>query len=546
MRLLKPDVIVITGDITDYGDSKSFELAAQHIERLRRAAGASQVICIPGNHDALCERAADIRKTLWGRLYLGVTSLFSRNVEVLSAEDTQWLSRDTAKAISAGDGPALLRNFERWREAAGFAAPDPSSPVYVEAGWGKVAFFLFNSTNDPGVMANEGRIGQKQFNTLNECLQNEESKKECDNALRVALLHHHPISAPYSRDAAYNRGYDWMADGPLFLQYMNRHNFHFILHGHQHEAFYCSVNYRPAGGALRIVAAGSATQGRDSMRGSFNLIDLLTPFHARLRRYDYTPTGFDAGNPSVDALLPVRPTDEVRVTRASDPETVEDWAMRGLVGAVYKLAYDLDAAHVYDELDFEVVVTKDELYKARYRRSGRVVGDDPSEGPVFIISGSPGRKLKQLNIVALDREGNKLGPPEVILDESNRKILRVRPRALIHPGESFDVTLCFEWQGTDSEPNHFDGLNLMYLNPDRARGGHVAHRLSYSVTLPREPVQPRVRAHGIKDFDPELEDERTQPVAGPGGETAYRYSFEIEKPQPVAYLILFEPPPDAE
>lgn len=546
-RTLKPDVIAVTGDITDYGDQKSFDLASDYLRKLQDAAGAQQLICIPGNHDTLFERAADIAASGRARrLLLRLAASVDRHVGVLAAGEQRHFSKNVREQLDKAEGHVLLANFESWRAAAEFAEVDPSTPVYAEAGWGKVAFFLFNSTNDPGLMANEGRIGQRQFNALNECLQNDETRKECENALRIALLHHHPISAPHSRDAAYNRGYDWMRDGPLFLQYMNRHNFHFVLHGHQHEAFYCSVNYRPGGAPLRIVAAGSAAQGHDPVSGSFNLVDLLTPFYARLRRFDYNATGFDPDGPAVDALLTVRPTDEVRVTDANKPETVEDWAMRGLVGAVYKLAYDLDAAHVYDELDFDVVVTKDELYKATYRRAGRVVGDAPSEGPVFIVSGSPGRKLKQLNVEAFDRDGKKLGFPEVLLDEPNRKILRVRPRALIDPGESFDVTLRFEWQGTDSEPNHFDGLNLMYLNPDRPRGAHVAHRLTYRVTLPREPVQPRVRAHGIKDFDPELEDEKTETVSEPGGATAYRYSFAIEKPRPVAYLIMFEPSPEQE
>ncbi|HEX5707329.1 MAG TPA: metallophosphoesterase [Pyrinomonadaceae bacterium] len=551
LRMLKPDVIVVTGDITDYGDEKSFALAAEYLAALKDAAGAERVICIPGNHDALFERAADIKKSWWGRRLLRATRHLDFHMSILDDGEEHHFSKEVGARIREGASPVLLANFESWRTAANFDAVDPSSPVYVDAGWGDVAFFLFNSTNDPGVMANEGRIGQAQFNQLNRCLQNSETMRRCASALRVALLHHHPISAPNARDTAVNRGYDWMKDGPLFLEYMNRHNFHFVLHGHQHEPFYCSINYRPAGSALRIVAAGSAMQGSDPRTGSFNLLDLLTPFQARLCRYDYSETGYEA-HPSVDALLPVRPLDEVRVTPVGSPETVDDWAMRGLVSGAYKAAYDLDAAHAYEELEYNVVVTKEELYRAEYRRRGRVVSREPSEGPVFIISGSPARKREQLELSATDNLTGKGITPFVLVDEPNRKVVRVRTRRQLEEGDTFDITLRFQWQATDSEPNHFDGLNLMYLHPDKhydrehdTKHLRVARMLRYSVTLPWEPMQPSVRGHGIKDEVIELKDEEVEalPPAEDGGETRYRFSFGIEEPPPIAFLINFAPPP---
>ncbi|MBV8857941.1 MAG: metallophosphoesterase [Acidobacteria bacterium] len=548
-RTLKPDVIVVTGDITNFGDVKSFGLATKHLASLKEAADAKHIFCIPGNHDALSERAADVKKNAWGKAVMWLLSKFDRTTEI-TAKDPNRFSAEVLRQMEKGEVPALLSNYTSWAEGQKFAAADPATPLYVSAAWGDAAFFLFNSTNDPGLMANEGRIGPAQFNSLNVCLQNAETMERCAHAVRLALLHHHPISAPQSQDAAYNRGYDWMKDGPLFLQYMNQNGFHLILHGHQHEPFQCTVNYAATPGAgLHIVAAGSATQGVNHSHNSFNLIDLLTPFEARVRRYDYSTTGF-ALNKEVDFMLPLRPIEEVRVTPPDEKETVEDWAMRELVKGGSAAAYDLDSQHSYSELECNVAVTDKQLYVAEYRRAGRVVGEEPSEGPVFIISGSPAMKVAQMGLAAVDNQTREAVTYKVLSDEPNRKVIRVRPRKELLPGDTFDVTLKFKWQSTDSEPNDFDGMNLMYFHqPDKSLG-YVAESLKYTVALPWEPAQAKVRGYGIKDFAPTLKDgsgvkqleaaeREAEPFKNYG--VTHRYSFEIEEPQPVAYLIVFGP-----
>src|SRR5207247_7635483 len=77
-RSLKPDVIVVTGDITNYGDSKSFELAVANVKELKAIAGAKHVFCIPGNHDSLAERVAALRgKGLLTRGTIRFLSIFN-------------------------------------------------------------------------------------------------------------------------------------------------------------------------------------------------------------------------------------------------------------------------------------------------------------------------------------------------------------------------------------------------------------------------------------------------------------------------------------
>lgn len=527
LGLLRPDVILVTGDITNFGDRASFQMAHTYLEKLKQTTGAKNVYCVPGNHDCLCERAAEVQLSRKGSTLLRALSIVNREVDLMTRPEPGLL-RDQP---DDDGGMTLLKNYKEWIVDRGYGEVNPGKPILLDAQWGSVALFLFNAVNDPGLMANKGRIGSKQFNTLNLCLQSPDEINKCRNAVRIALLHHHPISAPQSLDQDINRLYDWMQDGPLFLQYLNHHGFHFILHGHQHEPFRCTIDYEHGPGAgLHIVAAGSASQGQtEPHKNSFNLIDLLTPFEARFCRYEYSSTGYSE-EPVLDVLLPVRPIEEVRVTQLEEP-TVEDWAMQELIKGSYRQAYDVDSEHEYSLLEYRVEVTREQLYKAQYRRAGKVVGDKDSDGPVFIVTGSPAMKVKHMALAARDNVKNEELAYDVLRDRANRKVIRVLPRLQMKPGDQFDVTLSFQWQATESEPNDFDGINLMtFRNPVGC--------LSYSATLAWNPAQARVLAYGVEDIVPELQDVLLEPGTLLG---TFKYSFNMDKPKPMAYLISFRP-----
>lgn len=532
LGLLKPDLIVVTGDITNFGDRKSFEMAYAFLMKLKEVSGAKDVLCVPGNHDCLCERAAEVQLDRKRGLLLRALSLVNREIDVMSQPKPGSLNPSFQTLLDAADGLTLFTNYEDSIVKNGLGTVDPSSPVFVDAGWGMVALFLFNSVNDPGLMANKGRIGPAQFNLLNQCLQSQEKAAQCANAVRIALLHHHPISAPQSLDKDVNRFYDWMTDGPRLLQYLNGRQFHFILHGHQHEPFQCTVNYLETPGAgLHIVAAGSASQGSTPPHhNSFNLIDLFTPFEARVRRFDYEETGFDEKRPSLDTMMSVRPIEEIRVS--SGPVTnVEDWAMRELIRGCYEDAYDIDAQHQYSLLDYKISVTSAQVYQAAYRRKGVVVGDDVSDGPHFVVTGSPAMKTDKMKLSATNNVDSSQLDVKVLMDQPNQKVIRVLTRTQMRPGSDFDITLSFEWRATESEPNDFDGINLMSFR-------HPVEHLSYSATLPWQPAQAKVLGYGIQNVTPKLQKESLKPAAASG---TFSYSFEIERPAPMAYLISFRP-----
>ena len=518
LSALRPNLIIVTGDLTNFGDKGSLELAHKVLSDLKSVAKAQKVICVPGNHDCFIERAEHILKTWKEHRILRAFSKFISKVEIMKRLLPGELETEADTVLLQQYSDIIVPDY---------GVADPKSPIFVPVGWGEIALFLFNSTNDLGLMINEGRIGQQQFNNLNEYLQSPENKKKCSRAVRIALLHHHPISAPRAQASGVIRGYNWMQDGPRFLDYMNYHGFHFVLHGHEHKSFQCSVNYGYRERGINIVAAGSALQGDDPDTGDFNVIDILTPFSAHLYRYNYSPTGYHQSSES-DCMLTIRPLNEIRLSPRGEPLKAEDAAVQNL----FKVnAEAFDENHRYEVLDFDVEITTDQLYKGKYRRKGTVKGEGYDQGLTFILTGSPVMKIEEMNLTAEDNinqcEVAIEDPP--ILDTPNQKIIRVLHSLELEPEGVFDISLNFRWQASLTEPNYFDGMNLMYFK-------HPVGCLRYRVRLPWKPAQPKVRAHGIEEFRPQLTEERYLEADG-----SCIYTFEINNPEPLAYLIYFEP-----
>lgn len=517
-RSLRPDSIVITGDITNYGDDQSYKLAVEIISDLQKVARARQVICIPGNHDCLAERVALLRsKGLISRVGIWLVSVFSQEAALMREKsfDPKLCAR-----IENGDDVGLFSNYADAIVKRGWGEPNPSLPVFIDGGWGKIGFFLFNSTNDPAYMANEGSIGSTQYNLLNSFLDDPDKAKECSKSVRIALLHHHPINNPKIDAKAVERGYNDMRDGATFMTYMKQRRFHFILHGHQHVP-YCWRNHPDFG--AHILAAGSATAGDNPTHGSFSIIDLMTPFEALYRQFDYKPTGYEE-NIAERQDLAVRALDKLRITQPPGPNRSEDIALRTLFG----LTRDgWDEIHEYELLDYDVMVSPAELYQAAYRRRGKVVGGDWSDtGVTFVITGSPAMKYDDMKVSATDSDGNSLDAKPLI-DYPTQKVIRVSYYKPLKFGGVFDLTLRFQWQASMIEPNNFDGMNLMYFR-------HPVGSLKYRVKLPWQPVGQRVIAYGIDESDPET---NQPPATEKLSDGTYSFSFEITNPKPLAYLI---------
>ena len=530
IRELQPSAIFITGDITNFGDEESFEFAAREIEKLRAETSNARVLAIPGNHDTLTERAAAIEKDkragAWLVRRLG---LFNPEVGILRRMARRVAGKEPETIIRLALHRQLTANPKLPFLAAygthiapSYGIVDPAEPIPIDMPWGRAFVFLFNSNVQDTFMANEGRIGAQGYNDLHDGLTRRDRADELRASLKIALLHHHPISAPQGLDPAIERLYNWMEDGPLLLQYLNREGFSLVLHGHQHVPFVCSVNYRDTEEApLHIVAAGSATQAGE--KASFNVIDILNPFQMRVRRYDYQLTSFVQAPEPSPRRLSIRAPSSIRLTPANEPEIAEDGALRNLI-----LATEEDAANEFELLEHRVTITPNQRYVADYRRKGIVRSKDGEDGPLFVITGSPAMEWNDMNLAATT-DGGKKAYIVLILDSPTRKVLRVLPRPVkLKVGETFDVTLHFEWQATPAEPNDFDGFNFMNM---RYPIGKFVYRVEYpwkaaQVCLLEYVLQKRINTECVTP--PEDIDAKGQ-----------RLTIEITKPKPVVYLMFF-------
>lgn len=559
LKYLRPDLIVVTGDLTNFGDPESFNLALAKLEHLQNESGAERVLCVPGNHDGLCDRAASLRGGgFTDKAKLLILASLSHEIDMskrLARRDKSAGKGRFAWLFGSGDSEEDEATFEDAQKAreqleegldfpflqtyvekvhGKFGVSDPSDPVYVKTNWGEIAIFLFNSTNDSLLMCNEGRIGRDQYNKFNSFCLDPAHKTRFGKAVRLALLHHHPISAPTQVEGAATRGFDTMRDGTEFLSYVNE-KIHLVLHGHQHAAYKATIRY-DAGEALNLVGAGSAIAGGPDRPSSFNVIDLISPFQGRLQRFNYKNSGYDPRRPDFEDDLEISSFQHVRLSKPDSPLTAEDIALRNLVRGNPKA---IDGDHQYDLLAFDVSVTREHLYRARYRRKGRVV--DPTEansehsvaGLRFLITGSPAMPVEEMKLKAMDADDNEL-QVEVESDYPNQKMICVLHRTPLWGGSDFDVTLQFEWQTSIYEPPHYDGVNLTYFR-------YPVGQMTYSVLVPWEPIRYEVVQYDVEASTVELEkidDKDPQPKKT---EEGWRWYFKITDPKALAYLIAYPP-----
>jgi hypothetical protein len=137
--------------------------------------------------------------------------------------------------------------------------------------------------------------------------------------------------------------------------------------------------------------------------------------------------------------------------------------------------------------------------------------------------------LDEMNISAIDGNRNEANH-EILSDEGVRKVIRISPRGKkLSVGDTFDVTLHFEWQAHEAEPNDFDGFNLMNIR-------YPVRHFVYRVTYPWKAAKIAVWEFVLERQDAKCAiNEDTEKV--PPGST--NLTIDFGAPRPVAYLICF-------
>ena len=202
VRHIRPDHIVITGDLTHMGLAAECARAKEMLERL---GPASRVTIIPGNHDAYVEDALDRPLLEWADYMVsdGVT-------------------------IRAGEAAAVNAIFPSLRVRAG------------------VALIGVTTAQPCSAFLAVGCVGDNQLQRLEKILTETGQK----GLFRIVLIHHPPKSGVVS----------WrkrLTDAEAFQKTIHDCGAELILHGHSHHQ---SQTYlETAGGRIPVIGVPSAS-----------------------------------------------------------------------------------------------------------------------------------------------------------------------------------------------------------------------------------------------------------------------------------------------
>ena len=255
---LKPDLVVVTGDLLNQGDPAGVPLAVDFLIGLANGLGLARtrISLVPGNHDLVRDqdpaKQYDLFGQIWAQFY----------------EDTR-------------------------------ITLDPATPPHLRVSHFDFANDLgvevvgFNSCEELDSTAGQkhGSIKAGQRDRGEELLFPSDGK----GFFRVALMHHH-LERP---EGTIRDDYSVMDDAAAMIQWLTRHRFHLALHGHQHVDW---QSIRTERDWTISIAAGSSAGVANYGRAEWNLqlgyqvvvVDNETSGRRIRREYDVQRTEWTA------------------------------------------------------------------------------------------------------------------------------------------------------------------------------------------------------------------------------------------------------------
>ena len=219
-----PVVVAITGDLTEKAKPEEFSAAERLIRELTSTPilgvplSSRDVFVVPGNHDVVWDSTGPSR---WDPYCAFRRSVFG----------------DRSNS-AAPDG--LTRVHDRSQDL-GLVVAEVNSCAFVQ-----------KKTKD----AQRGRISTAALKELDASL----SAINGRGAIRIALMHHHPVLLPAFGEP--DRGYDSIILAGHLLSILRKHRFQLVLHGHKHLPYTFSYDAScPWSGTappMLILAGGSA------------------------------------------------------------------------------------------------------------------------------------------------------------------------------------------------------------------------------------------------------------------------------------------------
>jgi 3',5'-cyclic AMP phosphodiesterase CpdA len=282
LEKIKPDLVVISGDLLDRGHASGVPLAVEFLRGLAEGLGlpVERLIIAPGNHDVL--REGDER--------------YSRYDEIRNG-----LYGQTRPAFAPKTPPHKRIDHHLFEQHLG------------------VEVVAFNSCEEleAAQQRDHGAVGIGQRDHVEAILMRHEAK----NHFRIAVMHHHLESPEGTR----RTDYSVMEDAGGMRRWLARNKFSLALHGHQHVDW--QVMFDVDGWQLAVAAAASAgvsEYGRKewSLAIAYQVIEIENATRGRRIRREYNPQTMewaDAGRGEDVQTLRFGPTDD----RGVETEPIE-------------------------------------------------------------------------------------------------------------------------------------------------------------------------------------------------------------------------------
>ena len=223
-----PTLICITGDFAETGDYSEFQQARQFLDQLAKGMGHLGVnnkesfFMVPGNHDV---------------------GFFSSDIGERWHKYIQFFNEFYGSAVRGSDPWSLDRVHDRIRDI-GVVVLCINSEIYVQKG----------SPDEQ-----RGQVDEEQLANIKRQLKGIK-KKRLESAVRIALIHHHPVLIPALAESY--KGYDAVMRSGQLLNILREYGFHIVLHGHKHHPLTFPEDVRNGLEAVQdnpmlIVAGGS-------------------------------------------------------------------------------------------------------------------------------------------------------------------------------------------------------------------------------------------------------------------------------------------------
>lgn len=271
---LDPDVIAITGDVTTFGDSKSYEMVGEWLNKVRQRTARPERVCIavPGNHDLFRDHFSALR--------------------INGAHSFKWWIRWPAKwAIRQALKPLNKWLNYRWNKenllnefyafCSNFRIKNDELRLNLGA-HSEVALISFNTVSTDPTWMNKGQSPPAEWASVRQKVVS--TKNNDKGCLRIVLCHHNPIGSPQTVEEQFSYAYNGMPSGPMFMKELQTAGVDLILHGHQHvEALY-SFDFHPSDQCGHAYTIGCSCSS-SSEKAGFHLIEVCDINHGILTSY---------------------------------------------------------------------------------------------------------------------------------------------------------------------------------------------------------------------------------------------------------------------